>query len=140
MKKLGGEVVEPRKRQPNKTSLTQEGGGVELPRKRGPKTISNAKLQFTRDALVRFLEPNWPELELLCGPPPDLGVLHQKLAVFARGSLDGMQMIDNHTPQLQAAGAAAQAKIDELAGHFNTSREAVVGFLKILKEDEVPVE
>ncbi len=41
---------------------------------------------------------------------------------------------------LQAAGAAAQGKIDELAVHLNASREAVQGFLKILKEDEGPIE
>ena len=41
---------------------------------------------------------------------------------------------------LQAAGAAAQAKINELAGQLHTSREAVLGFLKILKEDEGPIE
>ena len=41
---------------------------------------------------------------------------------------------------LQAAGAAAQAKIDQLAVELNASREAVLGFLRILKEDEVPVE
>lgn len=41
---------------------------------------------------------------------------------------------------LSAAGAAAQTKIDELAGNLNTSREAVLGFLKTLQEDEVPTE
>ena len=43
-------------------------------------------------------------------------------------------------PLLQAAGAAAQSKIDELASQLKASREAVLGFLNILKEDEVPVE
>jgi tetratricopeptide (TPR) repeat protein len=41
---------------------------------------------------------------------------------------------------LQAAGSASQAKIDELAGNLNTSREAVLGFLRTLKEDDVPTE
>ena len=41
---------------------------------------------------------------------------------------------------LHAAGAAAQAKIDDLAGQLHTNREAVQGFLKILKEDEGPIE
>lgn len=41
---------------------------------------------------------------------------------------------------LQAAGAAQQGKIDELAARLNASREAVMGFLRILKEDDVPVE
>ena len=41
---------------------------------------------------------------------------------------------------LQAAGAAAQARIDELAGQLHTSREAVLGFLKILQEEEGPIE
>jgi hypothetical protein len=41
---------------------------------------------------------------------------------------------------LEAVGAAAQAKIDQLAGQLRTSSEAVLGFLKILKEDEVPIE
>jgi tetratricopeptide (TPR) repeat protein len=41
---------------------------------------------------------------------------------------------------LQAAGAAAQAKIDQLAVDLNASRAAVLGFLKILKEDDVPLE
>lgn len=33
---------------------------------------------------------------------------------------------------LQAAGAADQARIDELAGQLHTSREAVLGFFKLL--------
>jgi hypothetical protein len=41
---------------------------------------------------------------------------------------------------LQAAGAAQQARIEELAARLNTSREAVLGFFKILQEGEVPVE
>lgn len=41
---------------------------------------------------------------------------------------------------LQAAGSAQQARIDELAGQLHTSREAVLGFLKILQEEDVPVE
>ncbi len=41
---------------------------------------------------------------------------------------------------LQAAGSAHQAKIDDLAAQLNANREAVQGFLRILKEDEVPVE
>jgi tetratricopeptide (TPR) repeat protein len=43
-------------------------------------------------------------------------------------------------PLLQAAGAAAQARIDELAGQLNTSSEAARGFLSILREDDVPTE
>jgi hypothetical protein len=39
---------------------------------------------------------------------------------------------------LQGAGAAQQARIDELAAKLNATREAVLGFLRILKEDEVP--
>ena len=41
---------------------------------------------------------------------------------------------------LRAAGVAAQAKIDELAGQLRTSSEAVLGFFKILQEEDVPVE
>jgi len=41
---------------------------------------------------------------------------------------------------LRAAGAAAQAKIDELAVQLRTSSEAVLGFFKILEEEDVPVE
>jgi tetratricopeptide (TPR) repeat protein len=41
---------------------------------------------------------------------------------------------------LQAAGAAAQARIDELAARLDTSREAVLGFFKILQEENVPTE
>jgi hypothetical protein len=43
-------------------------------------------------------------------------------------------------PLLQAAGAAAQARIDELAGQLNTSSEAARGFLSILREDDVPTD
>src|ERR1700747_1258414 len=39
---------------------------------------------------------------------------------------------------LGAATATQQAKIDDLDAKLNTSREAVRGFLRILKEDEVP--
>jgi tetratricopeptide (TPR) repeat protein len=38
---------------------------------------------------------------------------------------------------LRAAGEAAQAKIDELAGELNTTREAVVGFLRTMRREEV---
>jgi hypothetical protein len=41
---------------------------------------------------------------------------------------------------LRAAGVAAQAKIDELAGQLRTSSEAALGFFKILQEEDVPVE
>jgi tetratricopeptide (TPR) repeat protein len=41
---------------------------------------------------------------------------------------------------LRAAGAAAQSRIDELASQLHTSREAVLGFFKILQEEDVPVE
>jgi tetratricopeptide (TPR) repeat protein len=41
---------------------------------------------------------------------------------------------------LRAAGAAAQAKIDELGGQLRTSSEAVLGFFKILQEENVPLE
>jgi Asp-tRNA(Asn)/Glu-tRNA(Gln) amidotransferase C subunit len=41
---------------------------------------------------------------------------------------------------LQAAGTAHQAKIDELAGQLRTSSGAVMGFFKILQEEDVPVE
>jgi hypothetical protein len=41
---------------------------------------------------------------------------------------------------LQAAGAAQQLRIDELAGQLHASSEVVRGFLKILKEDEGPTE
>jgi len=41
---------------------------------------------------------------------------------------------------LQAAGAAQQTRIDELAALLNTNREAVLGFFKILQEEDVPVE
>jgi tetratricopeptide (TPR) repeat protein len=41
---------------------------------------------------------------------------------------------------LQGAGAAAQAKIDQLAVELRASSEAVRGFLRILKENEVLVE
>jgi hypothetical protein len=43
-------------------------------------------------------------------------------------------------PLLQAATAAQQVKIEELSVQLHTSREAVLKFLKILKEDEVPTE
>jgi hypothetical protein len=79
---------------PTETSLTQEAEAIKL---RGPKTIADAELQARRDGLVRFLESNWPDLEFLCGPSSDLGVLKQRLAVFAQGSRGGMQMIDHHS-------------------------------------------
>jgi hypothetical protein len=40
---------------------------------------------------------------------------------------------------LQAAGAAQQAKIDGLAVRLSTSREAVLGFFKILQQEDVRV-
>ena len=43
-------------------------------------------------------------------------------------------------PLLQAAGFAQQAKINELAKQMDVSRGALLGFFKILKEDEVPLE
>ena len=41
---------------------------------------------------------------------------------------------------LGAATAAQQARIDDLAGQLTISREAVVGFLRTLREDEGPTE
>jgi hypothetical protein len=41
---------------------------------------------------------------------------------------------------LKTAGAAQQARVNELATQLNTSRAAVHGFLNILKEDEGPIE
>jgi tetratricopeptide (TPR) repeat protein len=41
---------------------------------------------------------------------------------------------------LRAAGAAQQAAIDDLSKQFDTTREAVRGFFKILSASEVPVE
>jgi tetratricopeptide (TPR) repeat protein len=41
---------------------------------------------------------------------------------------------------LRAAGAAQQTRIDELATRLSTGREALLGFFKILQEDDVPVE
>jgi tetratricopeptide (TPR) repeat protein len=41
---------------------------------------------------------------------------------------------------LHAAGAAQQARIDELADQLHTSSEAVRGFFKILQQEDVPVE
>ncbi len=43
-------------------------------------------------------------------------------------------------PLLSAATAAAQARIDEPARQLNTSREAVLGFLRTLREDEIPTD
>jgi hypothetical protein len=43
-------------------------------------------------------------------------------------------------PLLTAATATQQAKIDDLAGQLNVSREAVVGFLRTLRVEEVPTE
>jgi len=41
---------------------------------------------------------------------------------------------------LSSAGAAAQAKIDDLAAQLRTSSDAVLGFLKTLKQESVPPE
>lgn len=39
---------------------------------------------------------------------------------------------------LQAAGTAAEGRVSELANQLNASREAVLGFFSILKEEQVP--
>jgi hypothetical protein len=57
---------------------------VRLGKKRGPKTISGAELDSRRDELVRFLESNWPELQLLCGPEPKPEELKRALVTFRR--------------------------------------------------------
>jgi len=41
---------------------------------------------------------------------------------------------------LVEAGTAHLAKVDDLARQLNASREAVTGFLKILREDDVPLD
>lgn len=61
---------------------------AKLPRKRGPKTISDAELASRRDGLVRFLESNWPELQSLCVPKLNPVALEEALVAFATGASD----------------------------------------------------
>jgi hypothetical protein len=61
---------------------------AKLPRKRGPKTISDAELASRRDDLVRFLESNWPELQVLCVPKLNPVALKEALVAFATVASD----------------------------------------------------
>ena len=54
-------------------------------KKPGPKTIHDGALISQRDRLVQMLESYWPELEPLCGPPPDsraIGHTFQQIVHF----------------------------------------------------------
>jgi hypothetical protein len=57
-------------------------GGKHL-KTRGPKTIPDFELSDRRDELITFFESNWPELEPLCTPSPDLEALRQAFQAFA---------------------------------------------------------
>jgi hypothetical protein len=63
------------------SSYIQVGG--KLLKKRGPKTIPDSELVNRRDELIAFFESNWPELEPLCTPSPDLKALRQAFQAFA---------------------------------------------------------
>ncbi len=57
---------------------------AKLPKKRGPKTISDAELDSRLRVSVPFLESQWPELGDLCGPEPNLSALKEALIGFAK--------------------------------------------------------
>jgi hypothetical protein len=57
-------------------------GGKHL-KTRGPKTIPDFQLSDRRDELIAFFESNWPELEPLCTPSPDLRALRRAFQAFA---------------------------------------------------------
>jgi tetratricopeptide (TPR) repeat protein len=68
-----------------------------------------------------------------------LAAANAKLDALGTSNIVGFSS-EQIAPLLQAAGSAQQARIDELAARLNTSREAVLGFFKILQEEDVPVE
>ena len=59
------------------------GGDLGIPgRRRGPRTKHLAEIHWDRDIFVRFFEQNWPEIEPLCGPKPDIRALRKIFSSF----------------------------------------------------------
>ena len=73
------------------------------------------------------LDKNTEKLDELIRRPAQVGLSPEEIASLL-------------VPALRAAGEAQQTRIDELAARFNSTREAVTGFLSILREDDVPLE
>jgi hypothetical protein len=97
--------------------------------KRGPKTISDAELDLRRNASVLLLEPNWPELGVLCGPEPDLNALKKALMKFAKPPNDGpnaqarLEAINFHRP----AARRLLENFDQLAEFLTNHQERFAG-------------
>lgn len=79
---------------------------AKLPKKRGPKTISDGELDSRLNVLDQFLESQWPELAPLCGPKPNLRALREALIGFAQPIASArVGTVDDHR-------AAAQRLLD----------------------------
>jgi len=97
---------------------------AKLPKKRGPKTISSAELDSRLRPLNLFLESQWPELEPMCGPKPNLRVLKKALIGFAKSVAPArVGTVDDH----RAAAQRLLSSFDQLAEFLTEHQDRFAG-------------
>ena len=103
---------------------SEEARIANLPKKRGPKTISDAELDSRLRILVPFLESQWPELGPLCGPEPNLRALKKALIGFAKPVAPALVgTVDDH----RAAADRLLRSFDQLAVFLTEHQDRFAG-------------